>query len=89
MLVPALVVIGVINAITFAAFAIDKWKAKAQRRRVPEATLCGLALATGLLGAWGGMYAFRHKTRKRSFQLKMVAVTVLNPLWLAVYLYLT
>ena len=35
---------------------------------------------------WIGMNLFRHKTRKLSFKLKMVAVTILNPAWLVLWL---
>ena len=75
-----------VNLITFLAFGMDKRRARRGKQRVPEATLLWLMFATGLLGGWFGMSFFRHKTRKRSFQLKMVLVTVFNPLWLYLYL---
>jgi uncharacterized membrane protein YsdA (DUF1294 family) len=79
-----LIAVAVVNVVTFAAFGIDKWKARRDRRRISEARLLGLAFATGLLGAWLGMRVFRHKTRKTSFKVKLWVVTVLNPAWLLV-----
>ena len=38
------------------------------------------------IGSWVGMSFFRHKSSKRSFQMKMILVTVVNPLWLLIYL---
>lgn len=75
-----------INALTFSAFGIDKWKARKARRRIPEARLLALAWATGLFGGWVGMSLFRHKTSKTPFVAKMIAVTVLNLLWVVIYL---
>ena len=58
-----------INAAAFAAFAIDKHAAIKHKTRIREATLFGLALAGGSIGALGGMYAFRHKTQKKTFNI--------------------
>ena len=58
-----------INAAAFAAFAIDKHAAIKHKTRIREATLFGLALAGGSIGALGGMYAFRHKTQKKAFNI--------------------
>ena len=72
----------VINVLAFFAFGLDKRRARLQRRRIPESTMIGLAFAAGLVGAWLGMKVFRHKTRKRSFQVKMVLVSVFNVAWI-------
>ncbi len=80
-----LIAVAVVNVVTFCAFGIDKWKAGRGRRRISEARLLGLAFATGLLGAWIGIKAFRHKTRKTSFRIKLWVVTVLNPAWLLAF----
>ena len=77
----------VMNVATFLAFGIDKRRAADGRRRISEATLLGLAWATGLGGGWLGMMVFRHKTRKLGFKLKMVLVTILNLLWVVAYGY--
>ena len=73
------------NIVTFCAFGIDKWKARRQARRIPEATLWALTWATGVVGGWAAMSFFRHKTQKTSFRIRMVAVSVLNPLWLLIW----
>lgn len=62
-----LIYLAGINAITFAAFGIDKAKAIKNQWRIPEKTLLGLAFAGGSVGALLGMYLFRHKTRKARF----------------------
>ena len=84
--VVVLVGLAVLNLAAFAAFGIDKRKARLERRRISEATLIGLAFAGGLLGAWVAMKVFRHKTQKRSFQLKMVLVSIFNLAWLLFWL---
>ena len=44
-----------INVTTFLTFGIDKWKAKQGSWRVSEATLLGLAVIGGCIGALLGM----------------------------------
>ena len=58
----------VVNVLTFFMFGIDKWKAKHQKWRIPEATLLGLAVVGGSIGAWMGMKAWHHKTLHKKFQ---------------------
>jgi uncharacterized membrane protein YsdA (DUF1294 family) len=64
-----------LNAVAFCAMGVDKRRARAGRSRVPEARLLLLGLLSGGLGAWLGMAAFRHKTRKRRFQLGLALAT--------------
>ena len=56
-----------INAIGFLLMMIDKQKARKRKWRIPEATLMGVAVLGGSLGAWFGMQVFRHKTRHKKF----------------------
>ena len=56
-----------VNLIGFAFMGIDKYKAKKRAFRIPEATLFIIAIIGGSIGSLLGMYAFRHKTRHRSF----------------------
>ena len=58
----------VVNVLTFFMFGIDKWKAKRHQWRIPEATLLGLAVVGGSIGAWLGMKAWHHKTMHKKFQ---------------------
>ena len=74
-----------VNVVTFAAFGLDKRRARKNASRISEARLIAFAWATGLFGAWLAMSLFRHKTQKRSFQVKMVLVSVANLLWLGLW----
>lgn len=58
-----------INALGFLLMLIDKWKAKHNRWRIPEATLMGVAALGGSIGSLLGMYTVRHKTKHIKFTL--------------------
>lgn len=83
LLTSVLVYIFIINLVAFAAYGIDKAKARNGTRRIPEKTLIGLAAFGGAIGALIGMLAFRHKTRKIKFTITVPVFTVL---WTAVTL---
>ena len=68
----------IINISTFFYFGIDKIKARIAARRVSERTLWALMLLGGSLGALLGMYYFRHKTQKASFQAVVVFILLLQ-----------
>lgn len=57
-----------INVVTFVMYGIDKWKAKHNKWRIPEATLLGLAVVGGSVGAWLGMNVWHHKTMHKKFK---------------------
>ena len=57
-----------INVMTFIAYGVDKWKAKHSKWRIPEATLLGLAVIGGSIGAWLGMKVWHHKTMHKKFR---------------------
>ena len=57
-----------INVVTFFLYGIDKWKAKRSKWRIPEATLLGLAVIGGCIGAWLGMKVWHHKTQHKKFK---------------------
>ena len=57
-----------INVVTFFLYGIDKWKAKRSKWRIPEATLLGLAVIGGSIGAWLGMKVWHHKTQHKKFK---------------------
>ena len=59
----------IINASGFLLMLIDKWKAKKNLWRIPEATLMGPALIGGSLGVLGGMKLGRHKTKHLKFSI--------------------
>ncbi len=58
-----------INLATFLLYGLDKLLASINTQRIPEKILFATALFGGSAGALSGMYLFRHKTRKTSFQL--------------------
>ena len=71
-----------VNAAGFLAFGWDKWRAKRSAWRTPEKTLALFALAGGWVGTWAGVKVFRHKSSKRSFQVKLILATSGNlALW--------
>jgi uncharacterized membrane protein YsdA (DUF1294 family) len=61
----------------FAMYGIDKRQAQLHGWRVPEAVLHGLALSGGVIGAWAGRAAFRHKTQKPIFLVVLVAASII------------
>lgn len=67
-----------INCIGFALMGIDKYKAKKRAFRIPEATLFIVAIIGGSIGSIAGMYAFRHKTRHRSFVYGMPFILIIQ-----------
>lgn len=66
------------SVICFSAYALDKSAARAGRRRTPERTLLLLGLACGWPGAVLAQRWLRHKSAKRSFQLKFWFTVVVN-----------
>jgi uncharacterized membrane protein YsdA (DUF1294 family) len=73
-----LIYLVAMNVITFAVYGIDKMKAKRGWWRIPEATLLGLAVIGGSLGAWAAMYSFRHKTQHLKFKYGVPAIIILQ-----------
>ncbi len=72
------VVLVVLNAASFALFGIDKRRASRGAWRISEATLIGSGAVCGTIGAWAGVVAFRHKTRKPRFLLRLAGATLLD-----------
>ena len=73
-----------INALGFALMLIDKWKAKKNRWRIPEATLMGVAALGGSVGSLLGMYTVRHKTKHIKFTVGIPVILVVQ-IFAAVY----
>ena len=79
MLVPiaaALLLFLLINAVTVAAFALDKRRSLARAWRIPESRLLWFAALGGSPGAFWARRRFRHKTRKQPFvgRLQIIAM---------------
>lgn len=64
-----LVYLLIINAAGFVLMLADKYKAKKNLWRIPEATLIGVAVLGGSLGSLLGMYGIRHKTKHPKFSI--------------------
>lgn len=71
---------------TLSLYGYDKWQAGRQGWRVPERLLMVLALLGGVIGAWVGMFLFRHKTRHMVFYFANGIATAVQ-LVLAVWLF--
>ena len=67
-----------INVITFLVYGIDKWKAKRSKWRIPEATLLGLAIIGGSIGAWLGMKVWHHKTMHKKFKFGLPVIIIIQ-----------
>ncbi len=63
-----------INALGFLLMLVDKYKAKRNLWRIPEATLMGVAAIGGSVGCLAGMYIVRHKTKHPKFTLGIPAI---------------
>ena len=68
----------IINLITFLLFGLDKFIArhKYTKNRISEKNLLRICLIGGLIGGWGAMSIFRHKTGKRSFKNYMIVISI-------------
>ncbi|WP_420143801.1 DUF1294 domain-containing protein [Sphingobium sp.] len=73
------------NLIAFAAFGIDKRRARSGMRRLSERTLLSWALAGGTAGAFLGRHIFRHKTRKQPFSTLLWLITMMQGLAIAMW----
>lgn len=77
-MLPVLLWIGLMSAVTFAMTAWDKIRARSGQRRIPEARLLGMALLGGSPGLLAAMLLFRHKTAKPSFFLAAGGIIVVQ-----------
>ena len=73
-----LIYLVITNVITFFIYGIDKWKAKRSKWRIPEATLLGLSVIGGSIGAWLGMKVGHHKTLHKKFRFGVPAIIIIQ-----------
>jgi uncharacterized membrane protein YsdA (DUF1294 family) len=78
-MLPALLALSIANLVALSLFALDKARARAGGRRIPERTLL-LAALLGGLGAWLGQRLLRHKTRKQPFAAWLGLILTLHAL---------
>ena len=67
-----------VNVLTFIVYGFDKRKARRKRWRIPEATLLGLAVIGGSMGAWIAMRLFHHKTLHNKFRYGIPVIFLLQ-----------
>lgn len=73
-----LIYLGIINVVTFIAFAIDKLNAIGHRSRIRIVTLLGLAFMGGSLGGLLAMYLLHHKTNKDYFTVGIPLIILMQ-----------
>ncbi len=71
----------IINIFASVLCVYDKKAAIYKRKRIPEKTLFGISLVGGAPGFYISMRIFRHKTKKRQFQ-------IIIPLFMIIHMYL-
>lgn len=74
-----------INVIAFFIYGIDKRRARKGQWRISENILLGVALLGGSVGALFGMSVFRHKTRKKKFNVGVPMILVMQVAVLLIY----
>lgn len=79
-----IIYVCVINAIAFFLYGLDKQKAKRCQWRIPEATLLGVAVIGGSIGAFFGMQVFHHKTKKPKFYIGVPVIFILQVIGIGV-----
>jgi len=81
-MIPAGIAVALLFITNLAAFVAQWWDKRLARTnarsRTPERTLLLLGLPLAAPGMLLGMRVFRHKTQKRSFQLKAALVVFAN-----------
>lgn len=73
-----------LNAVSFALYGLDKYKARKEKWRISEQSLL-IAAFLGPIGAWLGMTQFRHKTQKPIFKYSVpafIGIHLLLVLWI-------
>ncbi|MCL2718792.1 MAG: DUF1294 domain-containing protein [Lachnospiraceae bacterium] len=76
-----------INLVGFLLMGWDKIKAKKRGFRIPEATLFAAAIFGGSIGAWIGVYLFRHKTQHWYFVYGLPIILTLQIIVISALLY--
>ena len=75
---PVLWVYATASVAALIAFAIDKRRARLDRRRIPERNLHMLELLGGWPGALVGIFVIRHKSRKFGFLAVTALIVILH-----------
>ena len=78
----------IINAAGFVLMLVDKFMAKKNLWRIPEATLMLVAALGGSVGSLIGMYTVRHKTQHLKFTIGIpliLAAQIVLAVWIVVF----
>ena len=78
MLRAILIYLLIINVVAFFVYGIDKYKAKHDKWRIPEAALLLLAAIGGSIGVWCGMKVWHHKTMHKKFKYGVPVIFILQ-----------
>ena len=81
-----LIYIIAVNIAAYLLFGYDKYCAKRDRWRVPEATLLFISLAGGSAGAYLAMKRFHHKTKKAVFSFGVPFLFVLQSIFAVIFI---
>lgn len=77
----------IVNIVALLLYGIDKWKAKHDMWRIPEATLLIIAAVGGSIGALAAMQLFHHKTKHKKFYIGVPVIIILQiALGITIYL---
>ena len=69
--------LALLSLVTFITYAIDKFNAKRNARRVPEKILLLLSFLGGAYGGFISMQLFRHKTKGEHWYFTVVNVVAI------------
>ena len=70
--------LAAVNMVTFLVYGLDKWKARRNRWRIPEAVLLWLAVLGGSPTALVAMRLFHHKTLHKKFRYGVPAILLVQ-----------
>lgn len=73
-----IVILIILNVITFFTYGIDKWKAKHGKWRISELALLMLAIFGGSIGALAGIKVWHHKTMHLKFKYGVPAIFIIE-----------
>lgn len=83
-----IIILIIINVITFFTYGIDKWKAQHGKWRTSEFTLLMLAILGGSIGAYAGIKVWHHKTLHLKFKYGVPAIFLIEVALLIYFAYI-
>lgn len=77
-IIELIILITVLQILSFLIYGIDKLLAKSGLFRIPEKALLATTFIFGILGSIAAMMIFKHKTRKTSFRHNFAVIAFLR-----------